>query len=58
MIILKIWSGLVSSAGHHLEWDEAFITSVVTSVATYKLSKYRAFQIFQSKWLNWGVWQI
>ena len=26
--ILIIWSGLVLSAGQHLEWDEAVITSV------------------------------
>ena len=43
-IILIIWCGLVWSAGQHLEWDEAVITSVANNnrTTTKQLPDYRA----------------
>ena len=41
LIILIIWSGLVWSAGQHLLWDEA----VLTSVANKQTNKQTTFQL-------------
>ena len=40
--MLIIWFGLVWSAGQHLEWDEAVITSVATERPNKQLPDYRA----------------
>jgi hypothetical protein len=58
-----VWSGLVWSAGQHLEWDEAVITSVATSIATNKQTATNNYpniepSRFSNQWLDWGVWQI
>ena len=42
LVILIIWSGLVWSAGQHLEWDEAVITSVATNQTNKQLRDNRA----------------
>ena len=60
MIKMIIWFGLVWSAGKHLEWDEAVITSVATEQPNKQLPDYSAspdFLLDLLDFLKSGDWQ-